>query len=183
MGLIDKAKFWKKDSGDMDDFGDLGDFGLDKESEGAGLGGGLDTAGHDDTGLGGAGTGGFSDIPPPGAEGVGGGMHDLPHDLPDTEEVQPSAETARLGGDMGMSPRGQSVHPAAQTYQSQNRGYQQPVQQSFPQQGLSSDMAKDIEIIHAKLDSIKSSLDAINQRLATLERIASGDQQRNRYTW
>lgn len=36
-------------------------------------------------------------------------------------------------------------------------------------------VAKDIEIVSAKLDALKASLESINQRLAHLERIAEGE--------
>ena len=47
-----------------------------------------------------------------------------------------------------------------------------------------ADVAKEMEIVHAKLDAIRSTLDSINQRLATLERVATGgNQQQKRYQW
>lgn len=44
------------------------------------------------------------------------------------------------------------------------------------------DMAKELEIISAKLDAIRSSIENINHRLDNLERIAN-PQQHQRYTW
>ncbi len=43
---------------------------------------------------------------------------------------------------------------------------------------------KDFEIISAKLDSIRANLDAINQRLANLERVAYGEKDKyERIRW
>ena len=41
-------------------------------------------------------------------------------------------------------------------------------------------ISKDLELISAKLDGMKATLDAINQRLTNLERIAAGEK-RERY--
>lgn len=49
----------------------------------------------------------------------------------------------------------------------------QPMQQSMPQ---STDLQKDVQLISLKLDAIKSELDAINQRLRSLESIAEREQ-------
>ncbi|HII72067.1 TPA: hypothetical protein HA265_04905 [Candidatus Woesearchaeota archaeon] len=47
-----------------------------------------------------------------------------------------------------------------------------------------SDIAKDLQIVQAKLDAIRSSVDSINRRLDNLERIAQGDQGgKQRYSW
>ncbi|MBD3249791.1 hypothetical protein GF336_07125 [Candidatus Woesearchaeota archaeon] len=57
-------------------------------------------------------------------------------------------------------------------FQQQQYPQQQPrqqFQQQYPQQQVSS---KDMELISAKLDALKSALDSMNQRLANLERIA-----------
>jgi len=42
---------------------------------------------------------------------------------------------------------------------------------------------KDMEVVSSKLDAIKAVLDAINQRLANLERISSGEYEPRRRTW
>ncbi len=46
----------------------------------------------------------------------------------------------------------------------------------MPQQG--NDISKDLQVISLKLDSIKSELDAMNQRLKSLESIAEREQQK-----
>ena len=42
-------------------------------------------------------------------------------------------------------------------------------------------ISKDLELISAKLDALKASLDSVNQRLANLERIAQGEHEREIY--
>jgi hypothetical protein len=42
-------------------------------------------------------------------------------------------------------------------------------------------MEKDFELISAKLDALKASLDSVNQRLANLERIARGEHEKEIY--
>lgn len=49
---------------------------------------------------------------------------------------------------------------------------------STPQQDITS---KNIELISSKLDALKAYLDNISQRLANLERIASGEEERKRW--
>ena len=51
-----------------------------------------------------------------------------------------------------------------------------------PQQFQSShnESHTELEVINAKLDAIKATMDAINQRLANLERLAYGDQEQNK---
>ncbi len=44
------------------------------------------------------------------------------------------------------------------------------------QQDQSSELQKDIQIISLKLDAIKSELDAMNQRIVTIEKIAQNEQ-------
>jgi len=63
---------------------------------------------------------------------------------------------------------------------SQGAGFPQPTPFA-PQQSQQDFMVgKDIEIISAKLDSLRAYLDSINQRLANIERIAMGDQEKRR---
>ena len=71
----------------------------------------------------------------------------------------------------------------------------QPPQQNFdvqPVQGTTNfaggagggDMQKDLEIISAKLDALKSSLESINQRLSNIERLAQqGEKPQQKKTW
>jgi hypothetical protein len=94
--------------------------------------------------------------------------------------VQPSPASMDMGNQLGLNTPTQARPQQAYTAPAQQQ-YPQPAQQYQPQGPELRDIAKDIEIIHAKLDAIKSSLDAVNQRLATLERMAGGEQKR--YTW
>ena len=56
--------------------------------------------------------------------------------------------------------------------------YPQPAQQPYPQQYTAG--GKDIEIISLKIDSIKNTLEAINERLARLEKMAEGGEESHR---
>jgi len=180
MGLMDKAKFWKKGD-DTDDFGDLGDFGLDDKS----LGGGADDL--------------SGPLPSIDADPAAAGMHpDAPiqreevpptqasQDMADQFGLQPAPPAENVGG--MAAPSGMS-QPAASAQQApaQPAPQAQP-QPSYPpqyqQQGPDlTDLAKEIEIMHAKLDAIRSAIDTVNQRLAALERMASGDTGKPRYQW
>ena len=87
MALMDKMKFWEKkgsdDMGDLDDFSDMGDFGLDAKGP---------TSGDQTAGLSGTG-----ELSPPG---------------PSVESVEPSPATAQFGADMGLTPPGDmGMHP------------------------------------------------------------------------
>ncbi len=180
MGLLDKAKFWKKPEEENLDFSDLGDFGLGTKT---------DEPKHDTMG-------GFGDIGDMGDLGTMPSL-DEPMRSPapaspslQTEEVRPTQASSQMRDQLGIRPQQpaqqQTFQAAPAPQQQQQFQSQQQYAPIFPQRQQVSDIgefAKDIEIIHAKLDSIKSSLDSINQRLATLERIASGDNTRTRYQW
>jgi hypothetical protein len=181
MGLLDKAKFWKKNEDDLGDLSDLGDFGMDSAKQDTGIGGDLGPMPS------------FDDMHGAGAAGM-------------REEVQPTQVSRDMGNSLGVTPplSGTSrpsqptafPQPAAQQFQPQpqqaypaasQQPYPQPIQQapehpSYRQAFDLGDLAKEIEIMHAKLDAIRSSLESINQRLATLERIASPET-KNRYAW
>ena len=57
-----------------------------------------------------------------------------------------------------------------------------PLNNSNPQQS-GYIVNKDMEVISSKLDAIKAVLDAINQRLTTLERNTSGEYEPRRRNW
>jgi hypothetical protein len=169
MGVFDKVKFWKKEE-EFSDLSNLGNFGLEEKpgapAELEGLGGGFG--------------GGLGELPPlggPELPGIGAPTH--------AEEVQPTEVSKAMGEQLGLKPSApqpaqptpqQQPYAAQPTYQAPQQAYPQ-----YPQPSL-GEMAKDIEIIHAKLDAIKSTLDSINQRLATIERMAGGEP-RQRYNW
>jgi hypothetical protein len=54
-------------------------------------------------------------------------------------------------------------------------------QMQMPQQG--PDISKDLQMISLKLDAIKSDLDAMNQRLKSLESIAEREQLKTNKKW
>lgn len=56
------------------------------------------------------------------------------------------------------------------------RGMQQQPWQGFRE-------SSEMQVISAKLDALKASLDSINQRLANLERIAQGEQPQRRWQY
>ena len=171
MGILDKAKFWKKQDDDLGDLSNLGDFGLDDKQ------------------------------PPGGEEFGALPSMEPGQPMPGMarEEVQPTTASKEMSEQFGLRPSGAPTATAQmQQRPAQQQAYPQ-AQQQYPQQQYPSqypqqqsqflqhtpdlsDLPKDIEIIHAKLDSIKSSLDSINQRLATLERMASGEN-RTKYNW
>ena len=166
MGL----KFWKKkedDLGGLGDMSDLGDFGLD-DTPGAG---------GNDLGLG-------SDALPP--EHKISGMDN--HMMHDTHSgMEPPTHPGETGTiDQPASLESHGMEQTGTVHATQSTPYQsvpqQPINPSMQGMPGLHDLTKDIEIMHAKLDAIRSSLDSINQRLATLERIASGDN-KNRYGW
>ena len=151
MGLLDKIKFWKKD--DMDDFSDLGDFGLGDDKKA------MEDLGKQDFGA------------PPEEQAS-------QQAIPGAETPPPLPQPEATGAEPFPQP---AVHPPEarpQSFSQQYPSYQQPLQPA----PLTHD-AKDIEIISAKLDALRATLESINQRLANLERIAQGDQQKRRYEW
>ena len=167
MGVMDKMKFWKRDE-DFGDLGNLDDFSLDDKP-----GGGIP---HDaDPGA----MGHLPNLEEPTAAGMETGV---PTKI---EELQPSDTSAQMGEQLGLTGAGtqppaqpQMVSPSAQTMRPQ----QQP--SAYPQHQATGvvELGKEIEIMHAKIDAIRSTLETINQRLASLERMASGTDKK-RYTW
>jgi len=108
-------------------------------------------------------------------------------------------EFAEIGlGDKGINPKmdlglGQDLGPGATIEQgfglqpSPGTPPQQPIQPSFnppnmsapnppPMQSQDYAISKDLEVVSSKLDALRASLDSINQRLASLESIARGEE-------
>ncbi|MBI4453515.1 hypothetical protein HY636_02625 [Candidatus Woesearchaeota archaeon] len=146
MGFFDKLKFWKK----SDEFGDIGK-GLSLEDQNLGglsgtdLGLGRDTAGlgRDTLGL--------------QTEGM------------DNAWTQPqTAQPSRGYQQYPQQSTQQFQQPAQQFHQAQ---YEKPVivsqDEGFGSKAYS--MEKNMEVISAKLDALKAGIDAMNQRLATIE--------------
>jgi hypothetical protein len=186
MGMMDKVKFWKKSSDDFGDFS-LDDFNLDKQPGAAGSGGQPHPFGADPGALG--------DLPPLENATVPGMQEGVPTRM---ETMQPSERSQQMSDQLGLSPQGQQSFsnpqpgmparafgqpaPQQQMQQAAPGGYRAP-QEQFRQGPDIVEVSKELEIMHAKIDAIRSTLDSINQRLATIERIASGDNQQKRYTW
>ena len=81
-------------------------------------------------------------------------------------------------GQQGSAPPTQPPLPTEPTFQSSSQ-FQQPVQppRYEPQQDMNS---KNLEVISSKLDALRASIDSLNQRLANLEAIARGEEERSR---
>ena len=79
-----------------------------------------------------------------------------------------------MGQDYGQQPI-QQGQPSIPSF-SPPQQYQQPPTYS-PQQELET---KSLEVISSKLDAIRASIDSLNQRLANLEAIAKGEEDKGR---
>jgi len=76
------------------------------------------------------------------------------------------------------TPQMQAPEPRLDTFEGAR-----PVQQPFMQQSQQPSYGgsnRDLELVSAKLDALKASLDNINQRLAGLERVAYGEDEHRR---
>lgn len=86
-----------------------------------------------------------------------------------------------LGLNLGPSPYDQMASPGSVSVPSYGQPFpgQRPSMESF-QQNQAYDRSyaagKDIEVVSAKLDAIKSALEALNQRLASIERFIQAEQ-------
>ena len=89
------------------------------------------------------------------------------------------------GLDMPQTQQPFQKYPSFQGQQNFSPQMQQPSYQP-PYPGAASDpyiASKNLEVISSKLDALKASLDALNQRVANIESIARGEQEdkRRRY--
>jgi hypothetical protein len=76
-------------------------------------------------------------------------------------------------GNIGSGPQAPPGQPS-----SMQQPFGSPLQ---PQQPMQSDYKSDkFEVVSAKLDSIRYTLESINQRLANLERVAYGEQEKKK---
>ena len=155
MAILDKLMFWKKKDA-------LGDFGKDLDMKGF------------DTGL-----------PPGGADtgmkGLGQGNDNL--GMPGANKgLEGAGDLGLPGMDKGPSGNFPIDRPQAPT------GNMVPMQQPFQNQPAPIAPApkeheymvsKDIEIISSKLDALRAAIESVNQRLANIERIAMGEQEKN----
>jgi len=76
-----------------------------------------------------------------------------------------------------MPPTLERIHPGEQQFPPNTFVPNRPSQ---PQSEL---LHKDIEIISYKIDALKAAMESMNQRLANLETIAKGSQEKSRYNW
>jgi len=154
MGLLDKVKFWKK----KDEFGELPDFG--------GMGSGMPKSPDDNFG-----NIGLGDQGPP---GLG--------------QEMPAIDNTGLP-ELGKPPAGTPPQPQASFGAQPSFGTQMPppdvtarpfaaAPPSMPPVHVDehppadTKLTRDVEIVSYKLDTLKSAIDSINQRLANIERLA-----------
>lgn len=171
MTFLDKLMFWKKN----DDFG--ADLGLGKDG---GLGGNDFSQGmgnnFNDFG------GNFGQNNADMGQGFGQSQNDLatgfPGDnfgmgsSPGSNPASSGFGAPRQGMPQAQQSYAPSVHPMYPSYGSQGA----PI---MPQQPSHQDMVgKDIEIVSSKIDALRATLESINQRLANIERIAYGEQEK-----
>ena len=123
---------------------------------------------------------GLGDIPGPSASPAG--------PAPEKTELFPDMNTPSQGISPGPMTPPPVQHPS--TMPDMGAAEQKPESMGMAQQTFTSapqtmqpTYNKDLELISAKLDSMKAMLENINQRLANPERIAKGDQETPRYNW
>lgn len=154
MGVMDKLAFWKK----KDDF----DFGKD-------LGGdlGLGDLGSD---LGKSPHHAATTPPDP---GLGPSTHHPAHQAHGL-----NSHDLGMPEDTGLGGLGKTAPPSSNPVPMQQPFGSPPIQ---PQQPTEKDYAKDkFELVSAKLDSIRYTLESINQRLTNLERMAYGEHEKKK---
>jgi len=78
-----------------------------------------------------------------------------------------------------MGDMNRSLHQTSFSQPSGPSGYSTFQQSPAPQMAGNHDM----EVVAAKLDAIRATLDSINQRLANVERIAYAEQEEHRKQW
>jgi hypothetical protein len=153
MSILDKLMFWKKDDDGLgDDMGNLG--GKNDLAFGNNFNPAQQQFGQQDLGL-----------PQSNDAGMG--------------QQYPPTQGFPQDPNMGQPNQQSAFNQNPQSFS--QRSYQQPYNQpSYNQQEEIT--SKNIEVISSKIDTLKASLDSINQRLANLESIARGeDTNRRRY--
>jgi hypothetical protein len=149
MGILDKVMFWKQ----KDSFEGSGNLGLDHASGDPGMSHGTDPGvGHDDLGLQGSNT---------------GMQHDSFGDNPQAFN-QPQEPMQHQQQSPQSSPQSFQQSPQQGFHHYEKPTLVQPQEGGFGSQNYST--KKEFEVISAKLDALKAGIDAMNQRLATLER-------------
>ncbi len=69
--------------------------------------------------------------------------------------------------------------PRMESFREPPRAYSQPYQQPPQYYGAN----RDLDLVVAKLDALRATLENINQRLANLERVAYGEEESRRRGW
>jgi len=93
-----------------------------------------------------------------------------------------SADNNMQQAGLGNGFQPEQLNPSINLSTMNNNAFgQSSMSQMSPQQG--PDISKDLEMISLKLDAIKSELDAMNQRLKSLESIAEREQSKTNKKW
>ena len=158
MAMFDKLKFWKKD----DDFGKDSGFGDGKGSADFGAGTGKDL-GNDD---------------PFRSSGIGSGD---PFGKKSSETDDPYRHSFSKE-DTDISIRGPGFEHGDHGASEQRFGAEGPLKYAPLQQQPQRDemMSKDLELINAKLDAIRATIENMNQRMGAIER-ANADRTRKQW--
>ncbi len=154
-----KLKFWKKDNPVNTDLGGGADPLKSNPSFDRGQGFGEKPF---DTGLGNVGAGSFNASPAP----MGGDMGTIY--LGSAQKDSPGQEA------MNITPLGTPLSARSQTPQYMHHSLQSSQMHQDPDYIYG--LEKDLEVISAKLDSIRAMLESLNQRVANIERLAYGQQ-------
>jgi hypothetical protein len=144
MGLLGKLMFWKKEP----DFGDLG--------KDLNLGNDFNSMGNNNFGADAA------------LQGDQLGLQTSNAGMPQDSWQNQQSQDYGMNTTKGTYPGGQQQQP-----QHPGPGYEKPELVQEHKQSFGTDnytAQKDFEVISAKLDALKAGLDAMNQRLATIER-------------
>lgn len=91
----------------------------------------------------------------------------------DDPEFGKPVETVQTGSPPFPASEMQTVR---ETVPNAPKGFQQPQWQGYKEN-------TEMQVISAKLDALRASLDSINQRLENIERIAEGEQPRRRWQY
>src|SRR3989338_50875 len=171
MGLLGKLKFWKKEDDSLDDLG-LGGGDL-------GSAPGTDPFGGANDPFASAGDNPFSDMP---MNLPGQGMRSPQGMPPMRPQMRPSMDSPNFGQPGFGSQKAQQQLEQPDF----NRPFTMSAQQQQQGQAMANNnyaLSKDIELISSKLDSLRVSLDMINQRLSNIERMNEREQVRKKTGW
>lgn len=106
--------------------------------------------------------------------GMGQGMDQQPPGM----GQQPLGQQPDMGLSSPSMPQSPQMPPGPAMQPPSAAQFQQAPRFDNPQADMTS---KNIEVISSKLDALRANLESINQRLANLEAIAKGEQDKRRY--